>query len=72
VLYCDAPLDVLRQRVAARSARGTDRSDADLDVLEQQRDKLEPPTEAAIRVDTGGDIDPDQLRELCRRVVSRA
>jgi len=33
ILYCDAPLETLRQRVRARSAAGTDVSDADEQVL---------------------------------------
>lgn len=36
ILALDAPLDVLRQRVARRLARGNDASEADLSVLERQ------------------------------------
>ena len=42
ILACEAPLDVLRQRVTERQARGTDASEATVAVLEQQLGWLEP------------------------------
>jgi aminoglycoside phosphotransferase family enzyme/predicted kinase len=42
LLDCQAPLAVLRERVAARTQRGDDPSEADLAVLEAQRDFAEP------------------------------
>lgn len=36
LLVCEAPLDVLRARVAARAAQGSDASEADADVLQRQ------------------------------------
>jgi aminoglycoside phosphotransferase family enzyme/predicted kinase len=56
LLHCDAPPQVLRQRVRERARRGTDASEADEAVLDMLADKLEPlaPDEMAhaIRVDT--------------------
>ena len=43
LVVCSAPADVLRARVAARAAAGTDPSEADLDVLERQLDWYEAP-----------------------------
>jgi uncharacterized protein len=45
ILAPEAPLDVLRERIAERQRRGTDASEATLAVLEQQLDWLEPLTE---------------------------
>jgi len=42
ILACEEPLDVLRQRVTERQARGTDASEATVAVLEQQLGWLEP------------------------------
>ena len=42
VVACRAPEHVLRQRIVARSRAGTDPSEADLAVLEQQIRALEP------------------------------
>lgn len=42
ILACDAPPDVLRQRIRARQAAGSDASEATLAVLEQQFGWLEP------------------------------
>jgi aminoglycoside phosphotransferase family enzyme/predicted kinase len=50
VLDCQAPLAVLRERVAARSQRGDDPSEADLAVLEAQREFAEPLAEDEQRV----------------------
>ena len=43
LVVCSAPADVLRARVAARAASGTDPSEADLDVLVRQLDWYEAP-----------------------------
>jgi uncharacterized protein len=50
ILACEAPLDVLRQRITERQASGLDASEATLAVLEQQLGWLEPlsPTERAL------------------------
>lgn len=42
ILAPEAPLPVLRQRIAARQAAGTDPSEATLSVLERQLDWIEP------------------------------
>jgi uncharacterized protein len=61
VVYCDAPREVLRARVAARHACGGDPSEADLAVLERQFEWAEALDEAelrsAIRIDTAAGID---------------
>lgn len=44
ILACEAPVDVLRERIAARQARGQDASEATVAVLEQQLGWLEPLT----------------------------
>jgi len=43
LLWCDAPLEVLRSRVATRDAAGGDASEATLPVLTRQLESLEPP-----------------------------
>ncbi|MCP5180515.1 MAG: AAA family ATPase [Pseudomonadales bacterium] len=53
VLYCTAPLPVLRDRIRARQTGNTDPSDADLAVLDAQIQSFEAPDEAdTVRVDT--------------------
>ena len=42
IIACDAPLEMLRERIVARSARADNVSDADLAVLESQLDSREP------------------------------
>lgn len=42
ILACEAPVEVLRQRITERQARGADASEATLAVLEQQLGWLEP------------------------------
>ena len=46
ILACEAPVDVLRQRISDRQAAGGDASEATLAVLEQQLGWLEPLTDA--------------------------
>ena len=46
LLACEAPVDVLRQRITERQARGADASEATVAVLEQQLGWLEPLTDA--------------------------
>lgn len=56
ILHCQAPVEVLQQRVAARAARRDDASEADLAVLQAQQGWVEALTPAesaaAITVDT--------------------
>jgi len=42
IVACTAPEPVLRQRLLARTAAGTDPSDATVEVMEQQRTWIEP------------------------------
>jgi aminoglycoside phosphotransferase family enzyme/predicted kinase len=44
ILACEAPVDMLRQRITERQARGADASEATVAVLEQQLGWLEPLT----------------------------
>jgi predicted kinase len=46
ILACEAPPEVLRERIRARQARGDDASEATLDVLERQFAWIEPLTPA--------------------------
>ena len=74
VAYCDAPLDVLRGRVASRAAKGDDASEAGLPVLEAQRQRFEEPQrpEPVLRVDTDGDLDIASLAARLRAVGAQA
>ncbi len=69
ILHCDAPEDVLRARVDARRQAGTDASEADTGVLEQQLQLIEPlgDEERAFEVivDTSSAID---IAALVRRL----
>jgi uncharacterized protein len=69
VLWCDAPLAVLRKRVEARAAAGGAASDADLAVLESQRRKFQAPAEKVLRVDSGAEFDDRALAEIGRSLV---
>lgn len=55
VAACEAPEALLRERVAARAAAGSDASDAGMPVLERQLAAREPPgaDEGALAIDTG-------------------
>ncbi|MEZ5645665.1 MAG: AAA family ATPase [Burkholderiaceae bacterium] len=44
ILACEAPVDLLRERIRARQMQGRDASEATLDVLEQQLGWVEPLT----------------------------
>lgn len=69
VMWCDAPVDVLQQRIEARAAAGGEASDADLAVLEAQRRRFRPPTQNAVRVDTAAAVDAALLGALRRSVL---
>ena len=68
---CRAPEQVLRQRVSARAATGTDASEADVAVLDWQLHHTEPvqPDEGLtmVPVDTAGEITPAAIAALARR-----
>jgi aminoglycoside phosphotransferase family enzyme/predicted kinase len=73
LVVCDAPLPLLRRRVAERSAQGTDASDADAAVLEQQLQWREPiaadeqPVAVVLETDTG----LDRLDAACGDLAAR-
>jgi predicted kinase len=73
VVECNAPLDVLRQRVALRATRGGDPSDATVAVLEAQRTWREPPDEderaRLLQVDTSAA--PAAQAAACDAVLAR-
>jgi uncharacterized protein len=76
VLHFDAPLDVLRERVARRAALATDASEADVAVLESQLARFEPPgrdaAEPVLRVPTDGGPDWDALLPELDRMTGAA
>ncbi|CAL1239161.1 AAA family ATPase [Candidatus Methylocalor cossyra] len=69
ILDCQAPRELLRARVRSRAAAGTDPSEADLAVLEQQLAQREVPTEDerpfVVTVDTS---QPQAMEGLPERV----
>jgi len=71
VLVCDAPDEILRNRIRRRAAAGTDASEATEAVLDAQQRQAEPPTadEGAriVRVDTATPVDYDALVKRLRR-----
>lgn len=73
LVVCDAPLPLLRRRVAERAAQGTDASDADAAVLEQQLQWREPiaadeqPVTVVLETDTG----LDRLDAACGDLAAR-
>lgn len=65
ILALDAPVDVLRQRVLHRAAKGGDPSEADVAVLERQLKAREPLTAqelaCAVQVDTSQPVDWEKV-----------
>lgn len=63
LVYAEAPPDVLRARIETRASLKDEASEADLAVLEHQLGTAEQPRaeESAIVIQTGGDIDVDEL-----------
>lgn len=76
VLHFDAPLRVLRERVARRAALATDASEADVAVLESQLARFEPPgrdaAEPVLRVPTDAGPDWDALLPELDRMTGAA
>ena len=72
LMACTAPLEVLRRRITQRAARGTDVSEATLEVLERQRGYFEPFTAAEqaalVSVDTSI---PDPERAVLDAIADR-
>lgn len=73
LVSCSAPLAVLRERLQARAAAGQDPSEADVSVLEWQRQRLEPITADelidAIEVESS---EPRPLERVLDRLGVRA
>ncbi len=73
IVLCEATAETLRSRVAARAERGTDASDATVEVLAHQLATFEAPVddEAALvkRIDT--QTDPQTLAERCDGVATQ-
>ena len=72
IIFCEAPRETLRARVAARVARGTDASDATLEVLTHQLSVFETPTDdektIVQLIDT--DTDPQMLQARCEAIAA--
>lgn len=72
ILYCQAPVDVLRSRIQTRQEAGRDASEATLAVLEQQRSRLQAPDdrEPVIVLDTECELDAERIDALVARVLN--
>ena len=66
VIYCRAPIDVLRNRIAARESAGADASEATLDVLDHQLATFAAPdaTEPVVTLNTDVPLDNEMLSSL--------
>jgi predicted kinase len=68
IIDCDAPLEVLRERIIRRARQADNVSDADLAVLDAQRGAAEPLSEQerrrALKVSPGHDLDPGALASM--------
>ena len=67
ILHCRADDRVLEDRLRRRAQQQKDASEADLEVLRYQHEHYEPPKESelpdTVTIDTGGDIDIENLTE---------
>jgi len=70
LLWCDAPMEILRERIATRAAAGHDASEATLDVLAHQLESLEPPEPDADTLFCDS-ADPESIAEACREIAER-
>ena len=72
LVLCEAATPTLQARVAARSARGTDASDATLPVLAHQLAAFEPPEgeEAAHTLRLGTDADAATFAVRCAAIAT--
>jgi uncharacterized protein len=70
LLWCDAPLDVLRERISARAAAGGDASEATLEVLAQQLETLEPPQPDPDTVFCDS-ANAESIAEVCGEIARR-
>ena len=69
VVYCHAPPEILRTRIAARQVQGTDASEADFAVLAWQQQRFDPPTaeEGLAVIDVDNSVDTQGLPERIAR-----
>jgi uncharacterized protein len=70
VLWCDAPVALLRQRIIDRAAGGPQASDADLAVLARQQTQFEAPSGRVIRIDTSAPLSDQALASLGARIAA--
>jgi predicted kinase len=73
IVFCEAATETLRARVAARAARGTDASDATLEVLAHQLVTFEAPAEneKALGQSIDTDTDLQTLGARCEAIAAR-
>ena len=72
ILYCEATDDVLQQRLQARSAAGLDPSEATLEVLALQQERLAVPgsDERVIRVDMNAELTDATVARVVQEIAS--
>ncbi len=70
IVVCDAPVGVLRERIAARARHGADASEATAEVLDAQLEKFSPPgdDEPVVHLPTGQPLDDTDLAALATRL----
>jgi aminoglycoside phosphotransferase family enzyme/predicted kinase len=68
IVACTANADILRERLAERSRKGTDASDAGATVMEAQLSQVEPPgaDEPALHTGPGNPLDWPELERMMR------
>lgn len=71
VVWCQAPVELLRERITQREAANRDPSEATVDVLDYQLTRFEEPgaAEPLISIATDAAIDTAALRELVRQLA---
>lgn len=72
ILHCQAPRELLVSRLRARSAEGSDPSEADVQVLDWQLQRFEAPTasEPVLQVDTAVPLTEARLLALAAAVLA--
>ena len=72
IVYCKAPIAILRQRIEKHSESNQDPSEANLDVLDAQLTKFQPPgsDEPVIEIATDRPIGDATLRSLAAAIVA--
>jgi len=70
IIYCNAPLALLKERIKARSTTADDASEATLEVLDRQLAEFEPPdsSEPVIELASGAEPGADTVRALLREL----